>query len=1017
VRPLRLSLTAFGPFLETQVVDLRGFRYSRLFLIHGPVGSGKTFLLDGICFALYGRSSGGERDRQGMRNLSASPGIETVVVLDFEIASETYRVERRLVAGPEPGSFAPDEVVLWRLPTFGEPTRRDVLSSSLSGVEGMLTRLLGLSADQFCQVAILPQGQFRRFLLAPPEERTAIIGRMFDGQLYERFSSLLAQEHAELKEQVNAAWKQREEITARYRETQGDPRERLWRSQEELQVVMSACEEHQHKSQEWERSLESAIRYETLERQKEMSQRELEELTRQGETPTASLTERLREAMPEFLRWRELQNEIEQIAGELEEQRLEYERLKSETNFLEEEVEQARRQEEEKYSLLRAQERLDELAEEAAGLGMLESELQTAQSRLKELARSRATLAQEVKKTQARAEKLESELERMSKAELRLAGLRQEVAGLEVRDQEARQRAHLLNTVQQARQREQRLRDALTGLRQELAAAQRRLQSQQAQSRVEALASLKDELQSGQPCPLCGSPEHPDPFTGRPRARAADEELEQKIASLQSRCDHAAQELAQAEERRARFEGRLDGMGRGSAGDEEDLGELLDGLRHSIMVIESRLAQRPAHQEELKRLQAELTPNRKKLRQMRLMKERLEATIEAATGLRQSRRERVGELLSQSLGQTLSPDESGWQEALESEQQRIAERLSELQSRVYSTERAELMAETFALGLAETRAAEKRRDSLQAQAEELEAALMERFRLDFASWLDLSFALGREAREFRLGRGDDSVLDKETLVRAIERQLEQTQELLASVEQPPLRSEQIRQALAREREQMEIKAGRRVSLQRAVEQGAQDVELYDQVVETIRELEARMQAIGPLAVAAAGENKQRITFTDWVLERCFARVLAAANRQLEVLAPQRFALLGDRQLEVRVFDITAGTTRSATTLSGGESFLASLALALGLGEVLQGRTGGEGAAERLGTLFIDEGFGYLDQQALDGALQCLENLRGEGRTIGLVSHVLELRERIRAQIVVAGRDEAQDGARVQVFAV
>jgi exonuclease SbcC len=1017
VRPLRLSLTAFGPFLENQVVDLRGFRYSRLFLIHGPVGSGKTFLLDGICFALYGRSSGGERDRQGMRNLSAPSTTETSVVLDFEVASENYRIERRLVpvpAGPEAQrAFGPDEVVLWRLPAFGDPTRRDVLSSSLSGVEGMLTRLLGLSAEQFCQVAILPQGQFRRFLLAPVEERTAIIGRMFDGHVFQRFAAILADEHAGLKQQLAQAWKEREEVTSRYKDTLGDPRERLWRSQEELAAVTTACQSHQHKSQEWERSLETAVRYETLERQKEMSQRELDELTHQGENPADALTRRLKEALPEFQRWREATAEIEEIAKELDDQRSQYDKLKRETNFLEAEVEQARRQEEEKYALFRAQERLEEVSQEAAGLTMLDGEVRAAQGRLGELARTRAVLAQDVKRAQARALKLESELERMGKAELRLAGLRHEVAGLESRDQEVRQKGQIVATVEQARQREIRLRDALDVLQTELVSAQDRWYSQRAQSRAEALYRLKDELKSGKECPLCGAKRHPRPFDGSSEGEAVDDELEQRITALKARREHALQELAQAEERRARFEGRLEGMAR-VATDSEDVSELVDGLRSSIAMIESKLAQRQTCKEELRRLERELLPNRKKLRQMRLMKERLEATIESAQGMRGSRRERLAELLTQSLGLSALGDDDSWVQLLEVEKGRIAERLAELEASGYSTERAELMAETFALGLAETRAAEKRRDSLQRQADEQQQSLLDSFRLDFANWPDLQFALGRQAREFRLARGQDSVVDRETLVRAVQRQIDQTEELLSGVPQPPMRSEAIRHALGHEREQIELKIGRRVSLQRSVEQGAKDVETYDAVVEKIRDLEARMAAIGPLAAEVSGDNKAGIAFADWVLERCFAQVLSAANNKLETLAPQRFALLQERGLEVKIFDLQAGVARSATTLSGGESFLASLALALGLGEVLQGA---EKAAERLGTLFIDEGFGYLDQQALDAALQCLEGLRGEGRTIGLVSHVADLRERIRAQIIVAGRDDAGAAGRVQVFSV
>lgn len=1009
MRPLRLSLTGFGPFLENQVLDLRGFRYSRLFLIHGPVGSGKTFLLDGICFALYGRSSGGERDRQGLRSLGAAPEQETQVVLDFEIASESYRVERRMVLAPE-GGFAADEVSLWRLPEFGEPTRRDVLSSSLTGVEAMLTRLVGLSADQFCQVAILPQGQFRRFLLAPPEERTAIIGRMFDGQLYQRLAGLLEAEHQTLKRQVAEAWKEREALTNRYQDTAGDPRERLWRSQEELQAVALACSGHQEKSTEWERSLESAVRYETLERQREMSQRELEELTHQGEPPEDALSRRLKSALPDFQQWQAATSEMEEIEKELDDQRSQYEKLKRETNFLEAEVEHARRLEEEKYALLRAQERLDEVVEESEGMIVLEDQLGLAESRLVELGKARAVLAQEVKRAQTRALKLEAEMERQGKAEERLASLRSEVSQLESRDQEARQKTHLIATLEQARQRESRLRDTVTALRDELSEAQDRFFQQRARSRVEALLRLRDELSDGRECPLCGSPDHPHPYDGRFEPGSLDAELEKKLASIKARCDHAQQELSQAEERRARFEGRLEGAARGGQGEEEDVSGLIDGLRSSISMIEGRLTERQSHKGELKRLERELLPNRKKLRQMRLMKERLEGTVESARSLRDGRRQRLEELISQSLGLPEAPPEESWSNLLEVERGRVAERMAELESTPYGSERAELMAETFALGLAETRVAERRRETLRREAEELRQSLWERFRLDFSNWSDLSFSLGREAREFALSK--ESVVDKETLVKAVRRQLDQARELLGEVDQPPMRSDQIRHALSREREQIEVKTGRRASLQRSVDEGAQDVQQYDRLVETIRDLEGKLGALAPLANSAAGQNERQIGFTDWVLERCFAKVLSAANLKLEVLAPQRFALLQDRGLEVRVFDIQAGTTRSATTLSGGESFMASLALALGLGEVLQGA---DGAGDRLGTLYIDEGFGYLDQEALDAALQCLENLRGEGRTIGLVSHVGDLRERIRSQIVVAGREDAVAGSRVQTF--
>lgn len=1006
MRPLRLVLSAFGPFLGTEQIDLRGFRYSRVFLIHGPVGSGKTFLLDGLCFALYGRSSGGERERAGMRHLAAEPEQDTAVVLDFEVASENYRIERRLHLEPN-GLLGPDEVTLWRLPEFGEPGRRDILASSATGAEALLGRLLGLNGEQFCQVAILPQGQFRRFLLAPAEERRAIVERMFDGQRYEQLSRSVQARDADLQDQVQRAWSEREGLVSRYETTEGDPREQLRRSLHELEALAQECLAHEVRVAEWERRLEATIRFETLERQKEMAERELEELTGEGDTPASDLSRRLREALPRYTRWQSLQAAIQQIESELEEQRLDYERLKRDTNFLEAEVEFARRQEEEKFALRRTQERLDDLLREAEGWLHLESQRELAEQRLAELRASRARLARDVKQGQARCHKLEADLQRLADAELRLVQLRGELAQLESQAQQARQVSHLRQAVDQARHREARLREMRDSHGSELQAAERRWRSHQARQRRDALGLLLPELQSGQACPLCGATEHPLPHRPQRAVTAAEERLEERIQILQERYQHAQQELSQAEERRARLEGKLESWSDGVAEFESE--PFLASLRHTVAQTEARLALRPGLRDEWEQLRESLTPRRKALRQMRLHKERLETTLAAAEAQRPDQEQRLSDLFRQVLGLSWPTEEALWRESIAQARSQAQARWEELQAATYATERAGVMAEAFALGLAEVRAAELQCDALSREAEELRHGLLEGFRLDFASWTDLTFALSRHQREVSVD--GDSVVDKETLIRAVRRQLEQTQELLTELPAPEMNSEQIRHAGRRERDQLELKIGRRATLTRTVEEQQRDVERYDTVVERIRTLEAQWQLLAPLARAMRGDNAAGVTFSDWVLERCFAGVLQAANRQLETLAPQRFVLLASRGLEVQIFDLQAGVARSATTLSGGESFLASLALALGLGEVLQGS---HGAAERLGTLFIDEGFGYLDEQALESAIQCLETLRGEGRTIAVVSHVLELRQRIRSQLVLAGRDEASAGQRVRV---
>lgn len=1014
MRPLRLKLEAFGPFADSQSVDFRGFRYSRLFLIQGPVGSGKTFLLDGICFALYGRSSGGERDRRGLRHVGAADSKDTVVTLDFEVSGENYRIERRIVL--EEGEFREDEVVLWRLPEVGEPSRRDVLSFSLSGVTGMISRMMGLTAEQFCQVAILPQGQFRRFLLTNGQERTQIISSMFASERYAHLQKALVAARDEVKTQLEKAWADRERLVARYEGDGGDPRARLARSQEELAAVDKSCSEHMRRSQEWERSLEDATRFETLDRQRVMSERELELLESEQDRDEDVLGRRLRQSLEKFDEWREYCEEIEQISDELEDQRAQYESLKQDTNFLEEEVERARQLEEEKFALRRASERLAEVMQEGQGLAALSEEVESAQGHLVELKRKRTTLATEVKKSKLRVKRLETELQRIEAAESRLAGVREEVSSWESRELEAKQRSVVEDALSQARERGSRLKELIESIKAEIRETEAEVDKQKARIDLQALETLRALLHEGESCPLCGATDHPNPFTGASLEEGLNHDLQEKMEELTGRLNHALNELAQTSERTARLEGRLEGLPEpAQEADGDDYSDTILRLRTTIKAVEARVAEREKIHEELAAVKRELIPDRKKLRKMRLLRERLKGTLESAQRARQERQSKYFTLLSEVLALGVPEDPAGWTEALEAERSRIEERLEELDAVEYTTERAELMAETFALQLAETRAAERRRAQLQSRADSLRDELFSQFKLEFANWDDLCFSLTRVAREAQFHNAEGSVLDKETLVKTVKRQLRQSQELLASIPAPEMKTEQIRHALAHEREQIELKVGRRSSLQRLVEDGAADVERYDSIVEQIQSQERRLHHVGKLARLASGENRLNQSFHDWVLERFFGRVLASANERLETLAPGRFALSLEPGLEVKVLDYRAGTARSATTLSGGESFLASLALALGLGDVLQGEGG---ARDRLETLFIDEGFGYLDSQALDAAMDCLENLRAEGRTVGLISHVGELRERIRAQIILTrGEESTREGTpRIQVFA-
>mgnify|MGYP000150247349 FL=1 len=1011
MRLLRLKLQAFGPYRDEEVVDFRALRYSRLFVIHGPVGSGKTFLLDGICFALYGRSSGGERDRSGLRYLGADPTVETAVTLDFESHGQGYRVDRRfLMEGLD--SLA-DDVTLYRLPEIGEPTKRDILSSSVSGVENMILKLFGLNAEQFCQVAILPQGSFRKFLLAEGDERRQILSNIFNSSRYQRFQEAVQKAHVEAQWKLEEAWVRRERITSRYHSSQGDPREMYQRSQEELEVISQDCSALQERSMEWEQSLEDAVRYEVLDRQRGMSERELLVLREDEDVDEESaLTARLQDSLPVFEEWRRVQNQAEEIAVELQEQKSQYEELKSNTNFLEEEVEKARLMEEERFNLRRSLERLDTLVEDYRGVQALAEELERIEERLAELGQLRSDLALTIKEQKAEIEETEEELEKIKAGEQKLASLKADLKAVERQKGRQRQNEALRDAFEQAQARETRFLDLIDDLEAEKRELKERIAKQQALDLEESLHNLKGELKKGNPCPLCGSESHPKPFRGRRKKGGEAAESEESLEAVERRLDLARTELAQSRERIARLEGRLEER---EDEVEEEVPELdeatMAGLRNTLQAVESRVSKKEDLLKRLREMRSEIKPGRVRLKKMRLLKERLEATVEGVESQYESRKDSVLLTMKKFFGQFEEATFEEFVGLVDSEKERLEERLQEIDEYRFSTERAELMAETFALQLAETRASEIRRDELQQKADSLRSKLEDSFKLEFANWDDLTFSLSRVAREY--SRGNVSVLDRDTLIRTVERQLHQSQELLATMPVPEMRAEQIRQVLAREREQLELKVGRRATLEKSIEQSQEDVRLYDEVVEEIRDLEGRQKSLERMATLATG--KKGPTFHDWYLEKLFRRVIEAANLRLEVLAPNRFCLGLQPGLEVKIVDFMAGKERSATTLSGGESFLASLALALALGDILQGD---RESREKLKTLFIDEGFGYLDKRALDAALDCLESLKQEGRTVGIISHVPALRERIRAQVVLASNDAPLPYGvdRVQVFA-
>ena len=207
MKPLRLEMQAFGPFARRQIIDFRRLGDGSFFLIHGPTGSGKTTILDGLCFALFGDSSGGERDGRQMRSQHAPPELLTEVRFEFALGAERYRVERvpeqiRPARRGGGDTRQAPKAALWRLSGEGEVEQARPLATKWGEVGARVAELLGFESRQFRQVIVLPQGRFRDFLVSRSQDRERILQSLFGTEFYKRIEDALKQAANELEREA-----------------------------------------------------------------------------------------------------------------------------------------------------------------------------------------------------------------------------------------------------------------------------------------------------------------------------------------------------------------------------------------------------------------------------------------------------------------------------------------------------------------------------------------------------------------------------------------------------------------------------------------------------------------------------------------------------------------------------------------------------------------------------------------------------------------------------------------------
>ncbi|MBX7465107.1 SMC family ATPase [Streptomyces sp. MAG02] len=982
----RMRVTAFGPFAGSQEVDFDALSTAGLFLLHGPTGAGKTSVLDAVCFALYGAVPGA-RQSPGtpLRSDHAAPDVFTEVLLELTVAGRRLEVTRRPQQDrpKKRGSGVTTEKAQTWLREY-DPSQGawQALSRSHQEIGEELGQLLGMSREQFCQVVLLPQGEFAKFLRSDAEARGKLLGRLFDTRRFAAVEDRLAELRRTAERQVKEGDERLLALAQRMAQAAGDgDQARAWplpdarpgdpglasavlqwaavarsAATERLDIASAALAAAERRQDRARRLAEEAGQLAVLQARYAEARAEADELAARGpeqEELRARLeTARKAERVAPALEWREqAQRDHRTATAERDRSRTRLHpdlaeagadqlaalerRMRQDLGALESGRRAERRSIEidEERSRLDQRSRADEgvLTDTADWLGRWEHTRLDHQTRI-EAAHEAAT----------RAEHLAGQLE---PARRRLAA--------------ARERDALQDRLGEAERRHESAREAANAAHERwLALREERLR--------DIAAELAARLQEGEPCTVCGSAEHPAP--ARPGTGQVDRATE----------DAAQQAHRDAERRRAEAEAALSSVREEIAGARAEAGaagvaELADAAR------------------ELER-------------EHRVARDAAGGLHEARLALAAAEREYEQRLAAQRTAQQNIAARTASREALDREQAALESELSQVRAGAASVAEQAGLLEHRAAILAEAAEAVRAVEDSAARLKEADGRLSEAaFRAGFDTPAAASAALVDERGQRDIQHRLDAWQQRKATVGA---RLAEPETAAAGRAAPARTEEAAAEAAVADRALRDAASALAAARARCAELRSLSARSVEETrrIGPLREEYERVASLAGLTAGTSADNERKMRLESYVLAARLEQVAAAATARLQRMSGGRYTLVhsdarggrGRSGLGLHVVDAWTARERDTATLSGGETFFASLALALGLADVVTDEAGGV----RLDTLFIDEGFGSLDDQTLDEVLDVLDSLRERDRSVGIVSHVGDLRRRIPAQLEV-----------------
>lgn len=922
MKPLKLTMSAFGSYAGKNVIDFTG-QQQGIFLITGDTGAGKTTIFDAITYALYNQTSGGERNGNMMRSQYAQPETETYVELEFLYRGQTYRVRRnpdyKITKTLKNGRIREQKV-----PHSVELTLPDgtVFPEKKNATDAKIIEILGLTADQFSQIVMIAQGDFLKLLYTKSDERKMIFSKLFRTDIYWKIQENLRRKSMEMDERIqenDRAFEQEKSRIMPLPESEEIPldelverlRERLKDALKEQNLRRANVEELNKKITKYEEINKLFVSLEKIRQTgKELEARQAESKERRQQIENARKADKVLVAERQNLRQ---QQEVEQSAQAIAKM--------TETLANDQEM----------FESLKTQQQEAEAKQKREA-----ADIQKKMLALEQSFPSYEAL-QNARSEEQQAKKVWEDLGKTSEESFH----KKEAGIAALKEQQKRQEQVVEQTKKNWEQ---------TSL--SASESAKHYEHMYEAFLKEQAGILAENLSAGCPCPVCGSTVHPDP------------------AKLS---DHAVTELEveQAKKTRAAAEEKRD-------------------LAHAAFETEKTEKQKLA--QAVEKEEADFVLAQTIAKQQRKEAEQNYVSLQKIA--EQIREKLVYPSLAEAKKQYAAMQKA--LESAEQEMERKRQKVSEL---------AEAMNTLKGQKLAEEEN-QKTAKKLAVKTEKEYAKLLEKS--GFVSEETYHLAILPERSRSKLER-EEKEYESQCLRQQSEQKLLEKQVSGKTYTDTTELNEQLKA----EKQALKEAEKTYMELHTAYENDRSVLQNCAVYLEKGKKLEGEDQVIKSLSKTANGRlsGSAKIDFETYIQRQYFKQIIHEANKRLLTMSNHQFILKLKEEantgrktnegLDLSVYSLVTDSERDVKTLSGGESFLAALAMALGLSDIVERSAG----AIHPDMMFIDEGFGSLDAQSRQQAIEVLAELAGDSRMVGIISHVTELKEQIDRKLVVSRTDK------------